>query len=128
MPSTHPPGCYYVNIVSGTIQRQCNAIAVAGLAFAGFVGCNGLPAIPENACATFQDAQNFANSSTGSSALNTVTGWTDAIGNAFTVLTQRQTWIRIAEGLIGIGLIGIGVYVLIREEAFSFTGLGKALK
>jgi hypothetical protein len=126
---SHPAGCYYVNLASGTIQRQCNPVLAVGLAAAGFVGVDGNPANPGNAFPTFADAQQFAKSSTASGVghgiASALTGWENAVGNFFTILTSRQTLVRIAEGLIGINLIAIGIYVLIKNETFSYRGLIK---
>lgn len=122
----HPPGCYYVNIVNGAIQRQCNPIAIAGLAFAGYFGCDGLPAVPENACPTFAAAKAFANahSVTGNASgfFGQILMPFNAIGNFFGMLTSRQTLIRIGEGVLGIALIIVGTkYVLEHSETVKAT-------
>ena len=58
--STHALGCYYVNFVSGTIQRQCNPVLASLLAGAGFFGTSWTPATATNAFSTFEAAQKFA--------------------------------------------------------------------
>jgi hypothetical protein len=56
----HPTGCYYVNALTGSIQRQCNPISAATLAALGYMGQGWVPATPFNAFSTFADAQNAA--------------------------------------------------------------------
>lgn len=133
MPSTpsHPAGCYYVNRVSGTIQRQCNPVAAMALGTLGFIGCDQLPAAGFNACPTFAAAQALAGSSTGSGLVNSTVGFLEApfnaIGNFFSFLTDRGTWIRIGEGVLGLLLLVIGARVLIENEILNSKELDKIL-
>lgn len=59
--SSHATGCYYVNGITGSIQRECNPINAALLAGAGYMGRGWVPATPFNAFGTFAEAQDFAN-------------------------------------------------------------------
>lgn len=58
--TSHPDGCYYVNAITGEIQRQCNPFNAAFLAGAGYMGKGWVPATPFNAFGSFADAQKFA--------------------------------------------------------------------
>lgn len=107
----HPPGCYYVNIATGTIQRQCNPILAVALAAAGYFGDPG-PASATNAFPTFEAAQAFAASKTGSAASGAVTsGANSALQslNPLAPLFQANIWLRAGEFLIGVLLIGVGL-------------------
>lgn len=132
----HPPGCYYVNVATATIQRQCNPLLATALAAAGFVGNDGFPANPTNAFPTFAAAKAYAGSAgtlpgAGAGIANSLTGPFTAIGNFFGMLTSRQTLIRVAEGMLGMLLILIGGYVFIQGEVLNsqtFKNLMKAAK
>jgi hypothetical protein len=58
--TSHPSGCYYVNAITGSIQRECNPINAAFLAGAGYMGRGWVPATPFNAFGSFDEAKNFA--------------------------------------------------------------------
>jgi hypothetical protein len=119
----HPPGCYYVNIATGTIQRQCNPVLAIALAAAGYFGNPG-PASATNAFATFDAAHAFAASQSGSAASGDVTGGvssaTKALGslNPLAPLFQSNIWLRAGEFLIGIVLIGVGLAKITGTENF----------
>jgi hypothetical protein len=126
---SHPPGCYYVNLVSGTIQRQCNAALVPALAALGFVGNNGTPANPLNAFSNFQDAQNAAHlggsiskgaGSAAGSAIGNLTG-VNAIGDFFARLTEPNTWVRVGEVLAGVLLVYLGLSASVRGTEAART-------
>src|SRR5262252_3473208 len=59
--TAHAAGCYYVNIFTDSIQRQCNPLNAISLAVLGYVGKDGTPAGAFNAFDTFSAAQSFAN-------------------------------------------------------------------
>lgn len=112
----HPPGCYYVNVQSGTIQRQCNPLGVLALAAAGFFGNNGLPAIPENAFATFDEAHAFADTIVGNvgGATGAVGGQSagaanPSIGDIWNGLNVGNVLLRVGEVILGIVLLGVGI-------------------
>jgi hypothetical protein len=123
----HPPGCYYVNIASGSIQRQCNPILAFGLAAAGYFGNPG-PASSTNAFATFEAAQAFASSKTGSAASGAVAGATNSALkslNPLAGLFQANIWLRVGEFALGIVLIGVGLAKLTGAENFISQAVGK---
>ena len=119
----HPPGCYYVNIASGSIQRQCNPILAFGLAAAGYFGNPG-PASATNAFATFDEAHAFAASQSGSAASGKITGLASQVPNALKSLNplaglfQANIWLRVGEFVLGIVLIGVGLAKLTGTENF----------
>ena len=107
-----PGGPWFVNNASGTIQRQSNPILAEGLAQSGWTGF-----------ATQAEAKQFANKgpagaikSVGQSAFSGI----NAVGDFANKLTQANTWLRIAEGLLGIVLIGVALAKL--------TGVDNAVK
>jgi len=53
----HAPGCYYVNLISQSIQRQCNPLNAIALAPLGYFGEGFTPAAAFNAFPTFEAAQ-----------------------------------------------------------------------
>ena len=59
-PIGHTPGCYYVNLFSNSIQRQCNPLNAISLAVLGYVGKDGTPAGAFNAFDTWDAAKSFA--------------------------------------------------------------------
>lgn len=96
-----PGGPWFVNNASGTIQRQSNPVLAEGLATTGWTG------FPTQAA-----AKAFANKgpagqikSVGQSAFSGI----NAVGDFANKLTQANTWLRIAEGLLGIVLIGVAL-------------------
>lgn len=120
----HPPGCYYVNIATGTIQRQCNPLLAASLGLAGYFGTGGVPATATNAFPTFAAAQQFAGSQTGSAASGDIAkaaqaplSGINAVGDFFQRLTQPATWIRVAEFLAGGLLLYLGASAALRGTA-----------
>lgn len=126
----HPPGCYYVNIATGTIQRQCNPVLAIALAAAGYFGNPG-PASATNAFATFDEAHAFAASQSGSGASTKIAGLASQAGNALSSLNplaplfQANIWLRAGEFLIGIVLVGVGLAKLTGAENFISTVVKK---
>lgn len=107
-----PGGPWFVNNASGTIQRQSNPVAAEALAQSGWTG------FP-----TQELAKAFANKgpagtvkAVGQSAFSGI----NAVGDFANKLTQANTWLRIAEGLLGIVLIGVALAKL--------TGVDNAVK
>ena len=127
---SHPPGCYYVNLITGTIQRQCNAGLVESLAALGFVGSTGTPANPFNAFNSFQDAQNAAHlggsisKGSASAAFSGLTG-TGAIGDFFQRLTQPHTWVRVGEFVAGGILVYVGLKAFFPSVVNTATSTAK---
>lgn len=127
--TTHPPGCYYVNVVTGTIQRQCNPLLASGLAAAGFWGRDGVFATAENAFPTYEAAKQFANTwalnnlgrvPSGIASVAPSVG--SAIGNATGLsglddlahrLTEGATWIRVGEFVAGLLIAYVALKALV---------------
>jgi hypothetical protein len=145
MPATpHPSGCYYANVATVTVQRQCNPLLATALAAAGFVGNDGAPANATNAFSSFNEALAAAqelnkvttggagatgNTPLGSTATNPLTGL-NAVGDLAQRLTQSSTWIRVGEVLGGALLLYIGGNAVLRgtaagNAAKSVVGSGK---
>lgn len=55
--TSHAEGCYYVNVITQSIQRQCNPLNAIALAPLGYVGHDFTPAAAFNAFPTFEAAQ-----------------------------------------------------------------------
>ena len=131
MPTTtaHPPGCYYANPFTKSVQRQCNPLLATGLAGLGYIGNNGTPANATNAFQSFDLANAAAmsinptgglGSSTGAlpSIPNPLTG-VSAIGDFANRLTQANTWIRVGEFLAGMVLVVIALNAMTKGPARS---------
>lgn len=112
--AAHPGNDYYVNLITGSIQRQSNPIAAQALQVAGYAG-------PFD-WATAQDvaknhsgilaASPAASAGTNTGAIGQVqqaVGGSAGIADFLSRLTQKNTWVRVAEVAIGIILIAVGV-------------------
>jgi len=107
-----PGGPWFVNNASGTIQRQSNPILAEALAQSGWTGF-----------ATQAEAKAFANNGPAGQVkkvANSAFSGINAVGDFANKLTQANTWLRIAEGLLGIVLIGVALAKL--------TGVDNAVK
>jgi hypothetical protein len=117
---THPGSDYYVNDVSGTIQAQANPLLAAGLIASGWAGpftwAQAKAQVASNP-STAVKAPVAAVGQAGASAASGVSGVTDFL----TRLTQGNTWIRVAEVLLGLGLIIVGL-----AKLASGTAAGRA--
>lgn len=114
------PGPWFVNVATGTIQRQSNPVLAAGLASSGWIG------FPTHA-----QAKAYANKgpagqikSVGQSAFSGI----NAVGDFANKLTQGNTWLRIAEGLLGIVLIGVALAKLTGVDNAVNKAVGTAVK
>jgi len=87
---------------SGTIQRQSNPALREGLELTGW-----------SCFATEADAKAFASGNAISQVKSGITSTSDFLN----LLNQRTTWIRIAEGALGLGLILVAIT--------HITGAGK---
>lgn len=91
-----PPGGPWFVFPSGTIQRQSNPIAAEALTKVGWIG------FPTQA-----DAKAYAD--TLHSIGKTVTGAVTSTSDFLSRLTDPNTWVRIAEVVLGLVLIAVGV-------------------
>jgi hypothetical protein len=109
---THPGNDYYVNAVTGTIQRQSNAALAAGLHAAGFLGpytwaeAKGIAA---GIGATGANNPGGAGATPTPTTLGNPLSGIAAVGDFFQRLTQGATWIRVGEVLLGVALIIVGI-------------------
>jgi hypothetical protein len=127
-PQNHPPGCYYANPITISVQRQCNPLLAASLGLAGYFGQDGLPATFHNAFPQFEQALEWAKSAHGGvtpggvpgpgnpSVGNPLTG-VNAIGDFFTRLTEPHTWVRVGEFIAGGIILWVGLNALLRGTA-----------
>lgn len=99
-------GGYYINVASGTIQRQTNPLLAAALLAAGFIGPYATPAAAKAALPGGRDlsgdvtgAASKAASSAGSAASSAIIGF----------IKQGGIWERGAEIIIGILVLYIGL-------------------
>ena len=122
MPVRHPDGCYWVQPVTGTIQRQCNPLLAGALGQVGFVGQNGqTPGFGGHAFVKFTDAEQFAHhNNTPQRQIRDAgqkladLGGINAIGDFFNRLTQANTWIRVGEVVAGLLLVYLGLSATMR--------------
>jgi len=101
-PGASSSGDWCVFAESGTIQRQSNPVLREALEVAGWACFN-----------TQAEAKAFASSNPVGQVKSGITSTTDFLN----LLNQRQTWIRIAEGALGLGLILVAIT--------HITGAGK---
>ena len=108
---SHPGNDYYVNDLTGTIQRQGNALLAKALLASGWTGpytwaeAKGLAA---------GLAATGATNPSGAGATPTPTSISGAAGTsgltAFLArLSQASTWLRVAEVLLGVVLLAVGI-------------------
>lgn len=122
-PAGHALGCYYVNIFTGSVQRQCNPLNAIALAPLGYVGVNGTPAAAFNAFPTFDEAKAFAagvGAATGGGApgsLPNTSGPVGSPGSSQSGGASGSDWqhllVRIAEFLVGGILIYVGIQAVV---------------
>jgi hypothetical protein len=125
---SHPPGCYWVNVSTGTIQRQCNELLAVALGQVGFTGQGGGDAGIAQPFETFEAAKQFVDQYRGSTIGgqlaqhnlaphigNPLTG-INAIGDFFSRLEDPHTWVRVGEFLAGGILLWIGLNALTRGQ------------
>lgn len=96
-----PGGPYFTNNATGTIQRQSNPVLATGLCSSGWTGF-----------ATMAEAKAFATSGpagTVKAPVEALHTGIDAVGAFFNRLTEGNTWLRIAEGTLGIILIAVAL-------------------
>lgn len=115
-----PGGPWFVNNASGTIQRQSNPVLAEGLAQSGWTG------FPTQALAKAFANKGPAGSikSVGQSAFSGI----NAIGDFANKLTQANTWLRIAEAVLGIMLIGVALAKLTGVDNQVAKAVGIAAK
>lgn len=114
-----PGGPWFVNNASGTIQRQSNPVLAEGLAQSGWTGF-----------ATQAAAKAFANKGPAGQAkqvTQSAFSGINAVGDFANKLTQANTWLRIAEGLLGIVLIAVALAKLTGvDNAIQKAAVGAA--
>lgn len=129
-PTTHPGNDYYINPLTGTIQRQSNPLAVAALRATGWMGPYnwatakaqvaglkaGIGAATPGGLPTVGPGGNILNPTADLGGIN-------AIGDFFNRLTQANTWVRVGEVLGGLLLVYMGL-----RASFSGTEAEKAAK
>ena len=130
----HPGNDYYVNPISGTIQRQSNPLLAGGLSASGWLGPYnwatakaqvaglkaGIGAATVPGMPVVGPGQGLTGGlGTGISNL----GGINAIGDFFNRLTQPNTWIRVGEVAAGLLLLYLGLSATMRgtEAQRQFT-------
>jgi hypothetical protein len=108
-------GPWFLFPATGTIQRQTNPVLAAGLTATGWVG------YPTQAAA--QAAASSGIFKNLRSAADAPLSAAQAGGKLLTNLTNRGTWIRIGEGIVGILLILVAAAKITEGSA-----AGKAIK
>jgi hypothetical protein len=121
---SHPGSDYYVNIASGTIQRQSDPVAAAALIASGWAGPF-----------TWAQAKNYAGSQTGSAVASQTAGvisqatglfaighW---LGDIVTSLTNVAMWRSLGWLGLGVLLIVVGLLLWLRGTE-AFKGLASA--
>lgn len=96
-----PGGPWFVFLATGTVQRQDNAVAAYALAISGWIGF-----------ANRDDA--YAVAKTGlpaqvNKAETAVSGAVTSTNDFLSRLTSPETWIRVAEVVLGLLLIAVGI-------------------
>lgn len=117
-----PGGPWFVFGATGTIQRQSNPLAAAGLANSGWIG------FPTQAL-----AKAFASHGVSGTVKNAVPNplsGVAAIGDFFNRLTQPNTWVRVGEVAAGLLLVYLGLNAAMRgtpvgNAVNSATGTAK---
>ena len=102
-------GDWWVFPLTGTIQNQANPVLKQALDVSGWVGFS-----------TQADAKAFAAGNAASTVKNAVSSaatGAQTAASAWAKLNDRGTWIRIAEGILGVGLILVALT--------HITGAGK---
>lgn len=119
-PKGHTLGCYYVNIFTGSVQRQCNPLNAIALAPLGYVGVNGTPAAAFNAFPTFDEAKAFAagvGAATGGGTPGGSLPNTSGGGSSGSPTASGSEWqhllVRGAEFIIGALLIYVGIQAVV---------------
>lgn len=123
-PAGHALGCYYVNIFTGSVQRQCNPLNAIALAPLGYVGVNGTPAAAFNAFPTFDEAKAFAagvgaatGGGTPGGSLPNTSGGGGFSGGSGSGQASGSEWqhllVRGAEFIIGALLIYVGIQAVV---------------
>ena len=110
-----PPGGPWFVFPTGTIQRQSNPIAAEALTKVGWIG------FPTQA-----DAKAYADALHGLG--KTVTGAVTSTTDFLSRLTDPNTWIRIAEVVLGLVLIAVGVAKLTNAVPIATKVAGGAAK
>ena len=135
----HPGNNYYVQPLTGTIQRQSNPLLAASLRATGWMG----PYNWTTAKAQVAGLKAGIGAATpgglptvgpGGNILNPVTdlGGINAIGDFFNRLTEPNTWVRVGEVAAGLLLVYIGLSAVTRGTAAGDaassvkSGIGKA--
>jgi len=124
--AAHALGCYYVNLFSNSIQRQCNPLNAISLAVLGYVGKDGTPAGAFNAFDTWDQAKSFADQwriikGIGGAAggIPLPGGSTGGGGGGSSGDSGQTDWthlaIRLAEFGIGIILVIIGFNAIVAK-------------
>lgn len=91
-----PPGGPWFVFPTGTIQRQSNPIAAEALTKVGWIG------FPTKA-----DAEAYVSALHGLG--KTVTGAVTSTTDFLSRLTDPNTWVRVAEVVLGLVLIAVGI-------------------
>ena len=108
----HPGNNYWVNLLTGSIQRQSNPLVTAGLIAAGYDGPF-----------TWTQAKAYASKGIAGRAKQDLPpnplGGINAVGDFFHRMTEPQTWVRVGEVAVG----GILLFAGIRALAHGSGGV-----
>jgi hypothetical protein len=116
--TTHPPGCYYVNPITQSVQRECSPLQTPFLAFLGFFGQDGTPAGVGNAFPTFEEALQWGHATHSGTVPGGggILGTPGQAGSAF-----QSDWghlmTRGAEFVIGAILVIVGLSAVLRRSS-----------
>lgn len=129
--ATHPGSDYFVNLLTGTIQRQSNPLLQAAMRAGGFSGpfnwafasqlSNDKKQRQDILGATPGPASTIAPGA-GAAAqpaaeAGTVLQGLPQIGAFFSALTQGNTWLRVGEVVAGLLLLYVGLNALAQNTA-----------
>lgn len=112
--AAHPGSDYYVNLITGSIQRQSNPVLAAALQAAGYAGpfdwATAQTVAAQHSGILAAAGGAVAGTNTGvigqaQQAVGGTAGITDFLGR----LTQAATWLRVAEVALGLVLIAVGL-------------------
>lgn len=97
-----PGGPWFVFLATGTVQRQSNPALAEALALSGWIGF-------ANSADAYAVAHGTSAPALVGGAVDAVSGATTDVGDFLSRLTSPQTWIRVAEVVLGLLLIAVGI-------------------
>lgn len=120
-PAPHPGSDYYVNLVTGSVQRQSNATLALYLQLAGYAGPFTW-AVAQDVARNHSGILSSTPSATAGMNTSAIGQGQQAIGGSAGVadflsrLTQANTWLRIAEVVAGGILVIVAVNAALKSS------------